>query len=128
MSNIIYMNNKFKDILSRIQLQYHHKSDAETARFLGIRPQTLNNWKQTASPDYNIIFEKCTAIDLHWLITGKRAPSSNEYSDDERMKRSEIKTRVADYLLQKAMAFSSGESLSVTKEEIQLIRDITEFL
>lgn len=112
----------FKDILQRIQQQYDHKNDSATARFLGVSPQTLNGWKNTNSPDYNLIFEKCTNIDLHWLLTGQRAPSAVRHTPEEMLKRAEIKENVADLLTKKAIALVETGSNKELQDEIEVLR------
>jgi len=58
-------------ILSKIIEHYAFKSDAEFARFLGIKPQVLSNWKSRNVYDVNLIYSKCLDINPHWLLTGE---------------------------------------------------------
>lgn len=63
------ISNK-SDILNRIKEYYKIKSNAELSRFLGISPSTLSNWYSRNTIDYDLIFDKCSDIDLDWLING----------------------------------------------------------
>jgi len=58
-------------ILSKIKLHYGFKSDAEFARFLGIKPNSLSNWYSRNTMDYELVFSKCDEIDANWLFTGE---------------------------------------------------------
>ena len=55
------------DILGRLKLA----SNADLARFLGIAPATLSNWKSRGSLDYDLVFSKCEQLNLDWLLTGR---------------------------------------------------------
>lgn len=59
------------DMLDRIKICQDLKTDAELARFLGISPATLSNWKSRDSIDYDLVFSKCESINLDWLLTGR---------------------------------------------------------
>ena len=58
-------------ILNMIQEYYGYKKDGDFADFLGIKQNTLSNWKTRDSIDYDRIIEKCDKINGHWLLTGK---------------------------------------------------------
>lgn len=57
-------------ILDRIKEAYKLKNNAELARFLGVKPNTISNWYARNSIDYDIIFSKCEGANLDWLING----------------------------------------------------------
>ena len=59
------------DILGRLKLASNSTSDADLARFLGIAPATLSNWKSRGSLDYDLVFSKCEQLNLDWLLTGR---------------------------------------------------------
>jgi hypothetical protein len=119
----------FPDILKRIQAQFGQKSDAETARFFGITPQSLNGWKKTNSPDYKLVFEKSKNIDLHWLLTGERAPSSNKYSNEEMLERAEAKQSITELALKKTMDMANGVgNTDELVEEIKILRKTLKYL
>ena len=71
---------KTKDfIISQIKAHYNFKSDAEFARFLGIKPQVLSNWRKRNAIDYELLARVCTEIDANWLITGTGSMLKNKY-------------------------------------------------
>ena len=72
-------------ILNEIKLHYNIKSDTDFAKFLGIKPQVLSNWKSRNSIDYDLIYTKCLDIDANWLLTGKgnMLKSNNKYEIDK---------------------------------------------
>ena len=57
-------------ILNRIKLHYGFKTDAQFAKFLGIKPNSLSNWYSRNTMDYELVFSKCDEIDANWLFTG----------------------------------------------------------
>lgn len=48
-------------------------SDAQMAHFLGVKPQTISNWKKRDSPDYPLLLSSFynAGVNLHWLLTGE---------------------------------------------------------
>jgi|SRR5690606_1771338 len=72
------INNDKTLILNRIKLHYGFKSDAEFARFLGIKPNSLSNWYTRNTIDYDLVFSKCEDINLEWLLSGNDSQSQNE--------------------------------------------------
>jgi len=58
-------------ILSEIKSHYKIKTDADFARFLGIKPQTLSSWYSRNVFDIELLYAKCVDIDANWLLTGK---------------------------------------------------------
>jgi len=72
------INNDKTLILNRIKSHYGFKSDAEFARFLGIKPNSLSNWYTRNTIDYDLVFSKCEDINLEWLLSGNDLQSQNE--------------------------------------------------
>ncbi|MGV3705419.1 MAG: LexA family transcriptional regulator [Arcticibacter sp.] len=58
-------------ILNTIKSHYNFSSDAEFARYLGIKPNTLANWYSRNTIDYEKIITKCEDLDGNWLLTGE---------------------------------------------------------
>lgn len=58
-------------ILKEIKSHYNIKSDADFARFLDIKPQTLSSWYARNSFDIDLLYSKCVDISGDWLITGQ---------------------------------------------------------
>lgn len=71
-------------ILKIIKDHYNFKSDADFARFLGVKPQVLSNWYARNTFDYEILYTKCVDLNLDWLFTGEGSmlKSKKEYSMD----------------------------------------------
>lgn len=66
-------------ILNKIKTHYGFKSDAEFARFLGVKPNTLSNWYARDTFDYETIVTKCDDINTEWLFgKGDMLKSSEE--------------------------------------------------
>lgn len=64
------INNDKTLILNRIKLYYGFKSDADFARFLGIKPNSLSNWYKRNTIDYDLVFSKCEDLNIEWLLSG----------------------------------------------------------
>lgn len=58
-------------ILNSIKKHYLINKDAEFARFLGIKPQTLASWHTRNTFDIELLYSKCVDIDANWLLSGK---------------------------------------------------------
>ena len=58
-------------ILRDIKKYLGFKKDSDFAEFLGIKQNTLSNWKTRNTIDYDLIISKCEKIDANWLLTGK---------------------------------------------------------
>ncbi len=58
-------------IINDIKKYYKIDSDAEFARFLGIKPQTLASWRSRNSIDYDLLSSVCVDINMNWVITGE---------------------------------------------------------
>lgn len=71
------INNKSL-ILNRIKFAENLKTDTELAEFLGVMKATVSNWHRRNTIDYDIIIQKCSHLDLEWLITGKERTNTNE--------------------------------------------------
>lgn len=68
-------------ILSRIKKLAGLASDVDLARFLGVTPATLSNWKARGSIDYDLVFSKCKDVNFHWLLTGEGFILRSDYDD-----------------------------------------------
>jgi|SRR5690606_8759266 len=65
-------------ILNKIKFHYGFKSDAEFARFLGIKANSLSNWYKRNTIDYDLIFSKCEDINIEWLLSENNNPLAND--------------------------------------------------
>jgi len=57
-------------ILNKIKEHYSFKKDAEFARFLEIKTQTLSSWYTRNTFDIELLYAKCVGIDGNFLLTG----------------------------------------------------------
>lgn len=71
------INNKSL-ILNAIKSHYKFKSDAEFARFLDIKPQTLASWYTRNTFDHELLYSKCVEIDGNFILSGKEPILKNE--------------------------------------------------
>ncbi|MGV4380201.1 helix-turn-helix domain-containing protein, partial [Ornithobacterium rhinotracheale] len=71
-----------KLILREIKKHLGYTKDGDFADFLGIKQNTLSNWKSRNTIDYDLIISKCENIDANWLLTGKgemlKSPAKQE--------------------------------------------------
>lgn len=61
--------DKFQRI-NYIKKHYAFNRDTDFAKFLGISPQVLYNWKARNTFDTELIYSKCIDINPEWLLTG----------------------------------------------------------
>lgn len=67
----MFMNIDKSLILNKIKEEYSFKKDAEFARFLEIKPQTLASWYSRNTFDIELLYSKCELIDGNFLLSGK---------------------------------------------------------
>lgn len=67
----MFMNIDKTLILNTIKKEYSFKKDAEFARFLEIKPQTLASWYTRNTFDIELLYAKCELIDGNFLLSGK---------------------------------------------------------
>ena len=78
------MNVDKKLILSEIKLHQGLKTDAGFARFLDIKPQTLNSWYARNTFDIELLYAKCVDINPDWLLSGRGEMLRSSASDPSR--------------------------------------------
>ena len=61
-------------ILGKIKQFYGFKTNKELASFLGVANNTITNWMRRNTIDYDLIFTKCTDIDINWLLSNEKDP------------------------------------------------------
>lgn len=57
-------------ILSKIKSHYNFSTDAEFARFLDIKPQTLASWYSRNTFDASLLYAKCNEISGGFILSG----------------------------------------------------------
>lgn len=70
-------------ILNKIKFHYGFKSDADFARFLEIKPNTLSNWYVRNTMDHERVYTKCEDIDGNFILTGKEPMLKSSNSVNE---------------------------------------------
>ncbi|MCC2590321.1 helix-turn-helix domain-containing protein [Chryseobacterium sp. MFBS3-17] len=58
-------------ILNAIKLHYGIEKDADFARFLDIKPQTLSSWHARNTFDIDLLYAKCVDVSPDFLLSGK---------------------------------------------------------
>lgn len=68
-----HLNFSTTDIIYRLKQACSLKTDVECARFFGIHPSTLANWKTRNTIRYSAIVQKCgeRGLNLHYILTGE---------------------------------------------------------
>lgn len=82
-------------ILNEIKGHYGFKTDAEFARFLGIKPNTLSNWYARNTFDYEILVTKCDDLNTDWLF-GRGDMLKDSSKTDSRVTIREFKHKTDD--------------------------------
>lgn len=59
-------------ILDKIKEHYNLKNNAELAKKLGIKANTISNWYKRNSIDYDIVFTKCEDMDFNLLLSDSK--------------------------------------------------------
>lgn len=105
-------------ILNKIKGHLGLKKDAEFAKYLGIKQNTLSNWHSRNTFDIDLISQKCDFLNYDWLLTGKGEMLKNDTKISE-MDNKESKD--VDYLKMKLelteMLLKEKEKLMVVLEE-----------
>ena len=58
-------------MLNRIKKHLGFEKDAEFARYLDIKPNTLSNWHKRGTFDAELIYTKCDFLSSSWLLTNE---------------------------------------------------------
>ena len=74
---------KFQRI-NNIKKHYAFERDTDFAKFLGISPQVLYNWKARNTFDTELVYSKCYDINPEWLLTGNGNMVKNNFSGNQR--------------------------------------------
>lgn len=98
-------------MLDKIKTHYSFKKDSQFARFLGIRPQVLSNWKSRNTFDPALIYTKCVGLNPSWILTG----NGDMLLPQEIKDLHPIEEESAEYKLR--------EKVTVLKEQIQILKE-----
>lgn len=69
-------------MLNQLQEYYKMPKDANFAAFLGIKPQTLHNWKARNTFNADLLYTKCVGINPEWLLTFKGEPFPSKITEN----------------------------------------------
>ncbi|WP_417237408.1 helix-turn-helix domain-containing protein [Bizionia paragorgiae] len=96
-------------MLDRIKDYYSFKTDVDFAKFLGITPQVLSNWKGRNSFDAELLYNKCPELNPSWLLCGKKPMITN----------SELQVNEAKspYILRKKLTYLEDELKVLTEAD-----------
>ena len=85
-TNIVPIKPKKIDkslILNRLISHYDFKFQADLARFLGIKTNTLSNWYTRNIINFDLLVTKCEDLNLNWLINGSGNPPKIYINSEE---------------------------------------------
>lgn len=91
-------------MLDRIKENYRFQTDVEFAKFLGITPQTLSNWKSRNSFDAQLLYNKCPELNPSWLLCGKE-PMITE----SKIQELQVNEAKSPYILRKKLSYLEEE-------------------
>lgn len=136
-----------KTILDRVKKYFSLKTNKDLADFLGVSKQTISNWYNRNTIDYEIAISRCTdvdhTIDLKWLLCGDSGDYDWDVSafqkhpqekDDTRFdtawcrrleKHATDRINTIKLLLEKA---NYSEGATKTQELIEYILELVEYI
>ena len=104
--------------INNIKMHYAFNRDTDFAKFLGISPQVLYNWKARNTFDTELVYEKCFDINPEWLLTGNGNMLKTGFNGKRRIDRSNL---VLDSSLGRFDGFSIGDSKFMEYENEQFL-------
>lgn len=126
------MSNKINKslILNKIKSHFDYKSDAEFARFLGIKPQTLASWHSRNTFDIELLYSKCVHIRGDWLLSGEGEMIQSEEINvlqEPEMEYGLPKPKSIPLVYGKATGSFGGSSFSISSQDIKAYYVIPKF-
>lgn len=73
-------------MLERIKDYYDFPTDADFAKFLGVKPQVLSNWKSRNTFDAELLYSKCPELSPSWLLCGEEPMVDEEKVIDQHLR------------------------------------------
>lgn len=98
-------------MLDRIKDYYSFQTDVDFAKFLGITPQVLSNWKSRNSFDAELLYNKCSELNPSWLLCGKEPMITDKIQE---LQVNEGKT---PYILRKKVSYLEDEIKMLSKAD-----------
>lgn len=115
-------------MLDRIKDYYNFQTDVVFAKFLGITPQVLSNWKGRNSFDAELLYNKCPELNPSWLLCGKEPMITEQELQVNEAKSPYILRKKLTYLEDELKVLTEAdkimsESGSQIKKAIKLLTD-----
>lgn len=98
-------------MLDRIKDYYSFKTDVDFAKFLGITPQVLSNWKGRNSFDAELLYNKCPELNPSWLLCGKEPMITDEVQELQ------VNEAKSPYILRKKLTYLEDELKVLTEAD-----------
>ena len=98
-------------MLDRIKDYYSFKTDVDFAKFLGITPQVLSNWKGRNSFDAELLYNKCPELNPSWLLCGKEPMITDEVQELQ------VNEAKSPYILRKKLTYLEDELKALTEAD-----------
>ena len=107
-------------ILKELIEHYSEGKNADFAKKLGVKPQTISSWMARNTFDIELIYAKCENLDANWLLTGEgsmyRSPGNMDeapqpdHDEIVRLLREKIddQQKIIDLLEEKVEALRGG--------------------
>lgn len=90
-------------VLNRVKQYYNLKTDSALAQFLDLQPNTLAMQRTRGTLPLDNILEKCTDVNMNWLLSKNRITTSMQthdpgisYDAAESIRNQELKNRIAE--------------------------------
>lgn len=99
-------------MLDRIKEFYGFQTDVDFARYLGITPQVLSNWKSRNSFDAELLYGKCPELNPSWLLRGD-GPMTNQTE----VGRKHVNEDKSPYTLRKRLNYLEKEIKALTEAD-----------
>lgn len=98
-------------MLDRVKEYYSFKTDVDFAKFLGITPQVLSNWKGRNSFDAELLYNKCPELNPSWLLCGKEPMISDD------VQQLQVNETISPYILRKKLTYLEDELNMLTQAD-----------
>lgn len=98
-------------MLDRIKDYYSFQTDVVFAKFLGITPQALSNWKNRNSFDAELLYNKCPELNPSWLLCGKEPMISDKLQEFQ------VNEGQSPYILRKKLIYLEDEIKVLTQAD-----------
>lgn len=98
-------------MLDRIKDYYSFQTDVDFAKFLGITPQVLSNWKGRNTFDAELLYNKCPELNPSWLLCGK------EPMITDKVQELQVNEVESPYILRKKLTYLENEIKALSQAD-----------